>query len=340
MDRRQLLTLAAVGPATAATAPFIGRGSSSTAAASSREVMPGESIQAALDAGPGHVICAPGTHTLSSPIVLRSHRWLSGAFGATTLRPGSAMSALLVVGNAGPVDRWKISDLTIDATGAATGIDINIIGTAGNTHGEPDSQGRIEDVFISDPSQQGIWYRGTDAQAIITRGVRVRRAGIYAYRIENADSWWSNCEGTTTTSQGAGFYVTGSNLHFDHCGAWYCRGYGWHIRGVRNTFTGCAAQDTGGHGWRVAYEQNTLAACIADTASMYDVGGTPSGADGFYIDPATNITLTGCLAYDRRPNGHASQQRYGFSAPRAMFDAGLLLGCTGWDNAAGLYNKR
>lgn len=149
---------------------------------------------------------------------------------------------------------------------------------------------------------------GKDAQAIITRGVRVRKAGVHAYRIENADSWWSDCEGTTTGSTGAGFHITGSNLNFEHCKAWYCRGYGWRVRGVRNTFTGCASQDTRYHGWRIDYQQNTLTACTADTAAAAAVGGTPNSADGFHVYPDTRVVLTGCLAYDRRPGNPPGPQ--------------------------------
>lgn len=337
MDRRQVLALGVLPMA----APLVGVVRSATpTTGQTRSVLPGDNIQAALDAGPGRVELAPGTYTLTAPLQMRPHVWLAGAFSASTLRAGVSMSAVILVGAGGPIDRWRISDLVIDARSASTGIDVNIVGTTGNTNGEPDSQGRVENVFVDDPTQQGIWYRGADAQAIVTREVRVRRAGVHAYRIENADSWWSDCEGTTSGGTGAGFYVAGSNLHFDHCKAWYCRGYGWYIHGVRNTFTGCESQDTGTHGWRIAYDKNTLAACIADTAGMYDVGGTPGTADGFYVDPTANVTMTSCLSFDRRPGGHAAQQRYGFNISSTLANANLILACTGWDNVSGTFYKR
>jgi Right handed beta helix region len=336
MKRRQLLAVAAT---TSATPVLMGTAPVATGG-TVREVMPGDSIQEALDASPGRVVLAPGTHTLAAPLEMRPHRWLSGVLGATILRATEPVPVVLVVGNGRPIDRWKVSDLVIDARGASTGIDINIIGTAGNTGGEPDSQGRIDDVIITDPESHGIWYHGADAQAIITRGVRVRRAGSHAYRIESSDCWWSECEGTTLGDGGAGFYIEGSNHHFEHCKAWYCRGYGWHLRGVRNVFTGCESQDTRDHGWRIDYEENTLVGCIADTASMYDVGGAPGSADGFFVGPDSRIVLTGCLSYDRQPGDHVSQQRFGFNVPRALFDAGLLVGCTGWNNAASVFNLR
>jgi hypothetical protein len=340
MKRRQFLPIAAAIPAGALVAAV--PANAEAAVTTDREVLPGENLQAALDAGPGRVVLAPGVHTLKETLHMRPRRWLCGSFGATTLRATAVMPAIVAVGGGGPIDRWKISDLVIDARDADTGIDINIVGTTGNAAGEPDSQGRIEDVLIGDAVAHGIWYRGKDAQSIITRGVRVRRAGIHAYRIENADSWWSDCEGTTTGSPGAGFHITGSNLSFEHCKAWYCRQYGWRVRGVRNSFTGCASQDTRNHGWRIDYEQNTLTACTADTAAAAAVGDIMNGGDGFYVGPKRRVSLTGCLAYDRRPGTPQplAQQRYGFNAPKALADAGLLVACTGWDNATALVNKR
>lgn len=340
MKRRKFLPFVATLPAAAAVAALPATAEATTS--SDREVLPGQDIQAALDAGAGRVVLAPGVHTLHQPLQMRRHRWLSGSYGATTLRAGGTLPTMLEVGGGGPIDRWKITDLMIDARNADTGIDINVVGSTGNAGGEPDSQGRIEDVVIGDAAVQGIWYRGRDAQAIITRGVRVRRAGVHAYRAENADSWWSDCEGTTSGSTGAGFLVTGSNLSFEHCKAWYCRQYGWQIRGVRNTFTGCASQDTRSHGWRIEYEQNTFTGCSADTAAAAAVGGAPGGADGFYVTPNTRVALTGCLAYDRRPGNPQPppQQRYGFNVPQALADAGLLVACTGWDNLTALINKR
>lgn len=340
MDRRSLLSSAAVVIPLAAAIGTPSRPADAAEIGATREVLVGQSVQAALDAGPGHVVLAPGTHLVPAPLRMRPHVWLSGAFGATTLRAAAALPAVVLAGGGGPIDRWQISDLVIDARSCETGIDINVVGTTGNTYGEPDSQGRIDNVLIGDATQNGIWYRGPEAHAIITRSVRVRRAGLHAYRIENADSWWSDCEGTTSGPSGAGFYVGGSNLHFSHCKAWYCRGYGWHIRGVRNVFTGCESQDTASHGWRVAYEENTLIGCLADTAGMYDVGGTSGTADGFYVDPSSNVSLTGCLAFDRQSGGHPAQQRYGFNVPRVLAAANLVVGCTGWANALATMNQR
>src|SRR3954453_13936996 len=64
-------------------------------AAPTRSVAPGESIQSAIDAGPGRVLLRAGTHRLSSPIKLRPRRWLDGEFAATVLQPRVAMPAVI-----------------------------------------------------------------------------------------------------------------------------------------------------------------------------------------------------------------------------------------------------
>lgn len=342
MHRRQFLAAAAP----AAALPLLVRDTSADPDAV-RTVQPGQSIQAALDEEPGRVVLAPGVHVLSEPLRLGRRRWLDGHFGATTLRAEADMTALVEVGGGGPVDRWRISNLVLDARGlATTGIDVHVSGTAGNDHGEPDSQGRLDDLVVMDAGEQGVWYRGTDAQAVVTTSVRVRRAGTYGFRIENADSWWRSCEATTRASTGAGFFVNGtggggSNLHFDHCKAWYCRGYGWHVRGSRNTFTGCEAQDTRDHGFFVQWDGNCFTGCVADTAAMWDVGGEAGAADGFYVsNRAVNVVLAGCLAFDRRPRGRAAQQRYGFNVPEQLVDEGRLSATAGWDNVGGLVHQR
>lgn len=344
MDRRHLLA----GAAPIAAAPLFAA-ESVAAPLSTRVVRPGQSIQAALNAGPGRVFLRAGVHRLARPLKLRPLCWLDGEFGATILRPGRSMDAVIQVGGGGPIDRWRISNLAMDVNGLArTGIDVNINGTRGNQHGEPDSQGRLDNLFINDAAKQGIWYRGTESRAIVTENVRVRAAQTYAYRIENTDSWWTRCEGTTRDDSGAAFFINtvrlgpnrswgGSNLHFDHCKAWYCRKYGWHIRGVRNTFTGCESQDTRSHGFYIQWDQNTLTGCIAESAASRGVNGLAKGADGFFVQANRSVVMVGCLALDRYTHPH---QRYGFNVPRGMVRDGRLSGYAGWNNAVALIKTR
>ena len=134
--------------------------------------------------------------------------------------------------------------------------------------------------------------------------------------------------------------IGAGNCHFHACKAWYCHGYGWHVATGRNAFVGCEAQDVAKHGWYISGPRSTFSACVADTAGMADVGGTPGSADGFYVEPAEELSLVGCLAFDRSPGSLTEQQRYGFNVPKALVDDGLLVAPIGWGNTAGLINAR
>ena len=199
-------------------------------------------------------------------------------------------------------------------------------------------------------AEDGIVYRGSDTQACISTRIRVRLAGRHGFRVEAPDNVWIGCEATTSGTTGAGFSVGtaidgsdgigAANCHFHACKAWYCRGVGWKVTSTRNAFVGCEAQDTAGHGWSIEIGRNAFNGCVADTAGMADVGGRPDTADGFFVVPAAETTLVGCLAFDRTPGGRPAQQRYGFNVPGALVDAGLLVGHTGWGNTGGLVHRR
>lgn len=309
-------------------------------------VPPGSStaaLQAALNAAEGVVLLGAGQYTITTPLVLPRRCGLWGMGGATHLVAGTAgMAAVILVGNGGPCDRWQIRDLVIDCNSNATaGIDVNVNGTTGNSNGEPDSQGQIENLYINDAASYGIWYRGPDTQAIVTRRVRVRRAGQHGFYIQAPDNLWDHCEATQSSTTGAGFLVAGANCHFNHCKAWYCHGYGYDIQGTRCIFTGCEAQDVALHGWYIEYDKNTFVACTADMAGRQDVGGVANSADGFYFAGGTSTVIVGCFAIDRA-QGVPAQQRYGFNVPATWYNStpAPMVGITGYGNTAGLLNLR
>ena len=314
-------------------------------------VAPGGSIQATIDAGARAIQLGDGEYPVTAPIVPRPGVTIRGIGEATVLRADADLAAVIAIGDGGPVGGVTIADLVVDAQRrAAVGIDLDVVGTAGNFQQEPDSVCRLDNLWVLDPAQDGIVYRGTDTQACITSRVRVRRAQRYGYRVEAPDNVWIACEATTQGADGAGFYVgeaiEGSdgigagNCHFHACKAWYCRGVGWLVATGRNTFTGCEAQDTGGHGWHITGPRSTFSGCVADTAAMADVGGAPDSADGFYVEPASELSLVGCMAFDRSPGPLVEQQRYGFNVPQALVDDGLLVAPIGWGNTGGLINAR
>jgi hypothetical protein len=305
-------------------------------------VAPGGSIQETIDAGARAIQLGDGEYRIDAPVVPKPGTTIRGIGEGTVLRADADLSAVIAVGNGGPIGGVTIADLVVDGQKrAAVGIDLDVVGTAGNFQQEPDSVCRLDNLWVIDAAQDGIAYRGTDTQACITTRVRVRRAQRYGFRIEAPDNVWIACEATTQGPDGAGFYVgeaiEGSdgigagNCHFDVCKAWYCRGVGWLVATGRNTFTGCEAQDTA---------RSTSSSCVADTAGMADVGGKPASADGFYVEPDSEISLIGCLAFDRGPGQLAEQQRYGFNVPKALVDDGLLVAPIGWGNTDGLVNAR
>lgn len=305
----------------------------------------GAAIQAALNAGEGVVMLGAGSYNITSPLILPRRCGLRGMGGATHLVAGSAgMAAVIQVGNGGPSDRWHIRDLVIDCNNNATaGIDVNVVGTTGNDKGEPDTQGFIENLYINDPTY-GIWYRGSDTQAVHTVAVRVRRAAQYGFYIQAPDNWWRECEATTTgaVSPSAGFYAGGANCHFDQCKAWYCRGYGWNIVCTRSVFIGCEAQDNQLHGWWLQFDKNSFVGCWSDMAGRQDVGGVPNNADGFYMEPGfTQTTMVGCFSIDRG-QGVPAQQRYGFNVPGSWYNLSPapMVGFFGYGNTNALLNLR
>jgi hypothetical protein len=316
-----------------------------------QHVAAGGSIQGAIDAGATAILLGPGEHPIAEPLRPSPGCTIRGVGERTVLVAQADLPTVIAIGAGGPVGGVTVADLVVDAAGRAqVGIDLDIVGTDGNLRGEPDSVCRLDHLWVLDAGLDGIAYRGTDTQACITSRVRVRRAMRYGYRIEAPDNVWLACEATTSGTEGAGFYIGtaiegsngigAANDHFHGCKAWYCRGVGWQVETGRNTFLGCEAQDTASHGWRITGARNTLSSCVADTAGMADVGGTPGTADGFSVEPADELALVGCMAFDRTPGGLPPGQRYGFDVPRALVDAGLLVAPIGWGNTAGLINLR
>ena len=314
-------------------------------------VAPGGSIQETIDGGARAIQLGDGEYPVDAPIVPRPGCTLRGIGEATVLRAVADIDAVIAIGQGTPIGGVTIADLVVDAAGrATTGIDLDVVGTSGNFQGEPDAVCRLDNLWVLDAALDGIVYRGTDTQACTTSRVRVRRAGRYGYRIEAPDNVWIACEATTTGTEGAGFYVgeaiAGSdgigagNCHFHACKAWYCHGFGWHVATGRNTFVGCEAQDVAKHGWYITGPRSTFTGCVADTAAMADVGGVPGSADGFYVEPSSETSLVGCMAFDRSPGALVEQQRFGFNVPKALVDDGLLVAPIGWGNTDGLVNPR
>ena len=57
--------------------------------------------------------------------------------------------------------------------------------------GEPDAVCRFDDLRIWNPLENGIWYHGPAARAMVTSRVRVRQAeSLRASRIEAPDNVW------------------------------------------------------------------------------------------------------------------------------------------------------
>jgi hypothetical protein len=316
-----------------------------------RYVAPGGSIQEVIDGGARAIQLGEGTYPVTSPLVPTPGCTIRGIGERTIVQATEDLDAVIAIGAGGPVGGVTVGDLVVDAAGRAqVGIDLDIVGTEGNLGGEPDAVCRLDNLWVIDAAADGIAYRGTDTQACITSRVRVRRAARYGYRIEAPDNVWVACEATTSTEAGAGFYVGeavdgsngigGANLHFHACKAWYCRGVGWQVMTGRNTFVGCEAQDVAGHGWLITGARNTFNSCVADTAGMADVGGRSDSSDGFFVEPADEIVLVGCMSFDRSPGNLEPQQRYGFNVASGLIEAGLLVAPVGWNNVGGLINRR
>lgn len=347
VNRRTLLGGTAFGLAGAAgaAAPAVADplGSTATPMGPWTYVAPGESIQAAIDAGARAIQLGDGEYPLNRRIAPTSGCVIKGVGQRTRLRATAAMSEVIAIGAGAPVEAVQIADLLIDcAATAANAIDLNVVGTTGNYFWEPDSICRLDNLWIYEPAQDGVVYRGTDTQSCVSSRIRVRDAGRYGYNVQAPDNWWIACEATTVNATGssAGFFIGGANNFFQSCKAWYCRDYGFHVKGVRNKFIGCEAQDTRSHGWYVEWGRNVYVGCTADSASFYDVGGKPGEADGFHVVDGSDTSMVGCQSFDRYASENRAQQRYGFNVPASMVTGGQLVGYSGWDNRSGLLNRR
>jgi len=342
-SRRSALRVGATGLAAAAFTAMLPEGSAAAAVVGPWEyVAPGSSIQAAINAGAKAVQLGAGTYPVTAPIIPTRGCTIRGVGQATRITASTAMGDVIAIGNGAAIDGVSIGDLVCDANSkAARGININVVGTGGNFRGEPDAMTRLDNIWVYAPTGDGVVYQGSDAQATVTSRVRVRGAGGNGFSVLAPDNVFLACEATTANPNGQhGFFVGSANCHFHACKAWYCRGYGWHVKGSRNAFVGCEAQDTKLHGWYLEYDKDTFNGCVADTAGMFDVGGTAGTSDGFYVVPNARTVLTGCLSFDRRPSGHAAQQRYGFNVPAVLQSSGLFAANTGWDNTVGTVKLR
>ncbi len=339
--RSAMRALAFVGVAGAGTSLMLpSQASAQNAGGAWSYVAPGQSISAALAAGARAIQLGAGQYNITEPLVLPRGCTLRGVGQHTRLVATTTLPAVIAIGNGAPVDAVTVESLLVDCAGRATvGIDLHIVGTAGNYKGEPDSACRLDNLWVWDAAADGIVYRGSDTQACVTSRVRVRRAGRYGYNVSAPDNWWVACEATTSGDNSAGFFVASANNFFQACKAWYCRGYGFHVRGTRNKFTGCETQDTRSHGWFIEWDKNVFTGCVADSAGFHDVGGTPDTADGFYFNGGSDTSIVGCQSFDRSSGG-IQQQRYGFNVPRSFVDAGLLVAPTGWNNLRGLLHAR
>ncbi|TCP56496.1 hypothetical protein EV191_101439 [Tamaricihabitans halophyticus] len=312
-------------------------------------VPPGGSIADSIEKGARAIQLGAGDYPVEEPIVLPHGTQLRGLGHLSQLTAVEEVPAIILVGAAGPAYGVGIVDLAIDcAETAKVGIDLHIVGREGNWYGDNDAVCRLENLWIWGPVNDGVVYRGTDNRSVHSSRVRVRQAGRFGFLIGESESstasdcWWIACEATTIrqTGESAGFEVRGANHFFQACKAWYCRDYGFRIRGTRNKFTGCEAQDTRLHGWSIEWDMNTFVGCTADTAGMWDVGGEPDSADGFYFADGTGTSIVGCQSFDRGPRGRKEQQRFGFNVPAEMLAQGRLIGHSGWGNTRGLVHER
>ncbi len=349
VDRRRLL-LGAGGLALATGAAGATAGRLTAASPTNVELVTGENspwqylpvgadLAAAVRGGARLIQLGPGDYPVRDTVVLPRGGQLRGVGQSTRIIAATTMDAVIGIGTGGPVDGVDVSSLVVDCDNTArVGIAVQISGRRGHYQDEPDPVIRLDDLWVYDAAVDGVVYQGTDVRSCTTSRVRVRRARRHGFLIEASDCWWIACEATTSTrgSGNAGFHVAGANNFFEACKAWFCSDYGWHIRGTRNKFIGCESQDTRSHGWFVEFDRNTYVGCVADTAGMFEVGGTPDTADGFHIVVADDSSFVGCQAFDRRPSGRPAQQRWGFRVPRQVIDEGRLVGASGWDNIRGL----
>ncbi|MEZ5181665.1 MAG: hypothetical protein R2702_07305 [Acidimicrobiales bacterium] len=315
-----------------------------------RYIEPGGSVQEAIDAGATAIQLGDGAYPVDAPLRPTPGCTIRGVGERTVLQAVADLPAVVAVGAGGPVGGVVVSDLVVDAAGRAEiGIDLDVVGAAGNLRQEPDAVCRLDQLWVLDAALDGIAYRGTDTQATVTSRVRVRRAGRHGYRIEAPDNVWLACEATTRGTDGAGFWIGvalpgsdgigAANNHFHACKAWYCHGVGWEVGTGRNAFAGCEAQDTASHGWRITAPRNTLSACVADTAGMADVGGRPGEADGFSVEPGESWRSWAAWPSTARPAG-GPPAALRVRRARSLVDAGLLVAPIGWGSTGGLINAR
>lgn len=288
-------------------------------------------IQAAMDAGPGHVYAPPGVYLQTESLLFRPGVTVVGEYGATVFRaaPQSNISGLFV--SQGQIPMFGLRNVILhgDRARQAWNESVGLRLAHGNTGGgyrqgasreALDAYGVFENVFIEGIAGTGI--RGTGA-ACLFRGVTV--LGCNGKGIETGinDAEWVNCTVGGCAEEGWLCY-SGSGRYYG-CKAFFCGhggaedgsfgnynlGVGFRVTNGNQMFSGCEGQDIDGPAFRIQGRSVFLSGCWSSQGSNLQGtsrsigqepirgGGWAGVRCGFEIWHADGVVISGGGVRDR-----------------------------------------
>lgn len=274
-------------------------------------------------ATPGQVVyLRSGTYSVSSPIIIPPYVTLQGCPGSarvsstnigTTIRPsskwlanGASLSAVILLygqtpgGYSTTSEEQKIISLCID--GVAGPASLHGIGWYGAAN-----RVQLREVLVRRMTGDGIHQvvdgNGNQPDATTAFHVFSRFNGGYGFYLRSADSNWTKCLSTNSTSDG------------------------WYINTTANTqYVGCRSEHAGGIGYNFNCNNNAqssgsvlFSGCSTDQSTTY--GFQANGPDG------VTLTLSGCSF--RRDGANAGSGGGSYAAIQANSYPGQLIitGC-------------
>ena len=289
-------------------------------------------IQAAIDAAAadgGGVVYIPAGTYVTGPLVIKNQVWIRGAgIYATTLKlADSSDDNLLTSYKATSTESnallWAVQDLRLDgnksnqASGSGIYVELSSSQTAGDVVN--DARWLIDNVFIENCKEHGFEQVSSRSEGRIIN-LHVFDCDGHGFRIAGSDTF------IVSSNVGAcglaGFYISGSSVRIVNSKAWFngtvtsASGHGFHLNGSSPggvSLTNCEAQDNDGAGFKIESSSHrvTLTGCVADSNGKGST--TPISGDGSYagyeISSSRNITIVGCISYERRYDGVNSAQR-------------------------------
>jgi len=273
-------------------------------------------IQSAINAG-GQTMLTTGTYIVNNTICLTDTAQCLVGNGKSTilqLADGADCNVINITGTA----KWfqEVRNLKIDGNKdqQTKGNGIYISHTYG---GSEDAHTLIEDVWVSNTKENGIWI-ADDSREVRLENVLVSDALKAGFRIGGTDHKIIQCTAEDCGTDGFLIDYSG-NTQLTNCKAFDCGltgedGQGFNVEGAdRVQLVNCQSQDNRHHGFVIYVTNDGLfVACQADSNSKHY-----AGFCGFRIDDSNGNVIVGCSAFDK---SSPKKQEYGIQVTNTCYN--------------------